>query len=100
QKLNNGLNVLLEIDVQGAINVMEQNLEGLFIFIAPPDKEVLHTRLKGRGTEPQEEIDRRIAAADLELKNMNKYDHVIVNDVLETAVLEIKDIIKARRVSL
>lgn len=91
-----GMNVLLEIDVQGALNVKNNFPDGVYIFIAPPDVETLHTRLVGRGTETLEEIQERVAAADAELALQNEYDYVVVNDVLDDAVEEIKEIIKAR----
>lgn len=100
EKLNDGKNVLLEIDVQGALHVKENFPEGIYIFIAPPDKETLHARLTGRGTESPEEIDRRVAAADQELAQQNKYDFVVINDELETAVQTIKDIIETRSVAV
>ncbi len=96
EKLNQGVNVLLEIDVQGALNVKKNFPEGIYIFIAPPDVETLYARLTGRGTENPEEIARRVDAATLELSKQNEYDYIVINDVLETAVEEVKEIIKAR----
>ncbi|MBE5039783.1 guanylate kinase [Ructibacterium gallinarum] len=100
EKLNAGKNVLLEIDVQGALHVKDNFPEGIYIFIAPPDKETLHERLTGRGTESPEEISRRIAAADQELAQQSKYDYVVINDVLENAVQTVKDIIETRSVAV
>lgn len=100
EKLDAGLNVLLEIDVQGALTVKEHFPDGMYIFISPPDKETLHNRLTGRGTEAPEDIARRIAAADAELAQQNEYDYVVINDVLETTVASIKDIIQTRSVVL
>lgn len=100
EKLETGINVLLEIDVQGALNVKERYPDGLYLFIAPPSKEILHERLRGRGTETSEEIAKRVAAADQELAQKNKYDKIVINDVLDDAVQEIKDIIKSRSVSI
>ncbi len=96
EQLNRGLNVLLEIDVQGALNVKKNFPGGVYIFIAPPDMEALYSRLKGRGTENPEEIARRVDAAALELSKQNEYDHRVINDTLERAVEEVKEIIKAR----
>ena len=64
EKLKQGTNVLLEIDVQGALNVKKICPDAVYIFIAPPDIETLHKRLNNRGTETQEEIRRRIDSAD------------------------------------
>lgn len=94
KSLQNGVNVLLEIDVQGALDVMHKVPGALSIFIAPPSVEVLHERLIGRGTESGEQIAARIAAADKELQAADKYDFVVVNDVLEKAVGDVKEIIQ------
>lgn len=100
EKLDAGINVVLEIDVQGALQVKKNFPSGICIFIAPPDIETLHIRLKGRGTETEEEIARRIAAAEWEMAQQGSYDYVIINDVLEDAVQSVKDIIQARSVVL
>lgn len=96
EQLELGRDVLLEIDVQGALNVKQNFPDGVYIFIAPPDKETLRKRLEGRGTENPEEIDRRVAAADLELSKQDEYDYVVVNGVVQDAVDQIKEIIKMR----
>ncbi len=96
ENLDHGRNVLLEIDVQGALDVKNNFPDGVYIFIAPPDVETLRTRLVGRATENPEEIARRVEAAGLELSKQNEYDHIVINDVLDQAVEEIKEIIKAR----
>ncbi len=98
EKLNEGKNVLLEIDVQGALNVKKNFPEGIYIFIAPPDVETLRSRLIGRGTEGREEIAKRVAAAEMELSKQEEYDYVVVNDVLDQAVQRVKDIIRLRSV--
>ncbi len=100
ETLNKGINVILEIEVQGALKVKENLPSAVSIFIAPPDLHTLHSRLKGRATETEEEISRRIAAAEWELKQQSHYDYVIINDVLENAVQSVKDIIQARSVVL
>ncbi len=100
EKLDMGKDVLLEIDVQGALSVRKNFPEGVYIFIAPPDVETLRRRLVGRGTESPEEIARRVAAADLELSKQDAYDYVVINDALEEAVQTVKDIIKARSAAL
>ena len=100
ERMNSGKNVLLEIEVQGALNVKEKFPEGIYIFIAPPSVEVLRERLQGRGTESEEEIEKRVAAAEAELAQKDKYDDIVINDVLEDAVASIEDIIEKRSVSL
>ncbi len=94
EKLACGTDVILEIDVQGAIKIMDTYDGGLFIFIAPPDFETLHARLEGRGSESKKQIERRIAAAKVELEAQHRYDYVVINDVLDKAVGTVKNIIK------
>lgn len=94
----NGIDVLLEIDVQGAINIMDRCNDAKFIFIAPPSFDTLRERLCGRGSEKAEEIENRVAAAHDELKMKEKYDYIVVNDILDTAVREIIDIIEGKDV--
>lgn len=98
ENLKCGLNVILEIDVQGALEVMKKCPDAVYIFIAPPDRETLMQRLIGRGTETEEQIKMRCDAAEAELEQQNKYDYVVVNDVLNDAVREIKSIIEGKNV--
>ena len=95
--LKEGMDVLLEIDVKGALSVMQNFEEGIYIFIAPPDEDTLINRLKNRGTESVEDIEKRLSAAKEELKFKDKYDYIVINDVLETAVSEVKEIILKER---
>lgn len=97
EQLEQGRDVLLEIDVQGALHVKKNFPQGLYIFIAPPDKSALLERLKNRGTESEEEILRRVSAAERELALEAEYDHVVVNDVLEDAVRELKNLIAQKK---
>lgn len=96
EKLANGFDVILEIDVQGAMKVMENRKDGIYIFIAPPDVDTLRKRLAGRGTESSEQINKRVAAAEAELKYKDKYNYVVVNNVLDDAVKDIKNIIERK----
>ena len=91
-KLEGG-DVILEIDVDGALNVKKVMPEAVLCMIAPPSKEELYARLKGRGTEDEAEIARRIARADYELSKSPEYDVVIINDDLETAVDKVEAIL-------
>ena len=93
---NEGKNVLLEIDVKGAANVFKKVPDVLSFFIAPPSVEELTNRLKGRGTEPDEVIATRVAAAVKELEYQNIYKYIVINDKLEDAVNEIRAIIKSK----
>lgn len=96
EKLAEGYDVLLEIDVQGAMKVMKRCPDGIYIFIAPPSIEALRDRLKGRGSETPEQIDKRVAAAETELELQNKYSYVVVNNVLDDAVRDVKNIIERK----
>ena len=91
-----GKNVLLEIDVKGAENVFKKVPDVISIFIAPPSVEELRNRLRGRGTESEEVINNRVSAASKELEYKKFYKFVVINDKLEDAVEEIRQIIKAR----
>ena len=81
-----GNQVILEIDVQGAFQVREKLPEAILVFIEPPSLEVLEKRLRGRGTEDEDTILRRMNAAKVELSRKEEYDIRLVNDDLETAV--------------
>lgn len=94
-RLEAGEDILLEIDTQGALNVMKVMPEGLFIFLLPPSLEELAARLKGRGTETEESLHRRLGAAVNEIKLATKYRYVVVNDEVEDAQETIANIIEA-----
>ena len=81
---------LVEIDVQGAAQLRELGIPGRYVFVAPPSFEVLHERLRGRGTESPEVLERRLRKARDEYEERVKYDHVVVNDDLDRAVAEIR----------
>ncbi|KRN46710.1 guanylate kinase [Weissella viridescens] len=92
-----GKDVLLEIEVQGALQVKEKMPEGAYIFLTPPDLQALKERLIMRGTEQPEVIERRVHAATKEIQMMANYDYAVVNDEVPLAVQRIKDIIKVER---
>ena len=94
-RLEAGEDILLEIDTQGALNVMKVMPEGLFIFLLPPSLEELAARLKGRGTETEESLHRRLGVAVDEIKLATKYRYVVVNDKVEDAQETIANIIEA-----
>jgi len=85
----------LEIDVQGAMKVMQQYPNAVTIFLSTPSPAEFERRLRARGTESEEVIQRRLATAEQELQLVNRYKYVVVNDQLETAVSEICEILKA-----
>lgn len=94
-RLEAGEDILLEIDTQGALNVMKAMPEGLYIFLLPPSLEELAARLKGRGTETEESLQRRLGAAVDEIRIAHNYRYVVVNDTVEKAADTIANIIKA-----
>lgn len=97
EKLGEGLNVLLEIEVEGAMKIKRQRPDALLIFVLPPSMAELRRRLEKRGTETEDVIDRRLAAAAREIEAARNYDYVIVNDDLERAVGDFIGIVNARR---
>lgn len=96
-ELDAGNSVILEIEAQGALKVMELAKAAVSIFIAPPDIETLYARLRGRGTEHEEEIAERVRAAEWEMAQSEKYDYRVVNDDIDTAVCEIENIMKSEK---
>lgn len=93
--LDKGINVILEIEVQGAMKIREKRPEALFVFIAPPSVAELTRRLKKRGTETDEVIAERVSQAAGEIAAAEKYDYIIVNDALEDAVSDFFAVIRA-----
>jgi guanylate kinase len=92
-----GRDVVLEIDVQGAAQVRDRVPEALLIFLAPPSVEELERRLRGRGTETEDRIRRRLETAHAELGETGWFDHVVVNDDLMRAADEVAAIIEGFR---
>lgn len=95
KQLANGNEVVLEIEVQGALQVREKMKDAIFIFIAPPSIDALYNRLKRRGTESEEIIKARIDKAKRELDLAYKYDYIVVNDTVDNAADRIMAIIRA-----
>lgn len=95
--LNSGIDVILVIDIQGAINIKKLVPSALFIFIMPPDMETLKKRLIERKTETKEKVIARFTEAYNEINNYNKYNYVVVNDKVESAVSKVKSIIQAEK---
>jgi len=93
--VNAGHNVILDIDVKGGINVKKQfGEDAISIFIAPPSIDELRKRLKGRGSDSDEEIEQRVGRAEYELGFQNEYDHVVINDTLSEAIVKIEQLMK------
>ena len=97
EKINKGIDVILEIEIQGAAKIKKLIPEALFIFIMPPSLKELVRRLKKRGTETNEKIIKRFNTAYKEVNEVTKYNYVVVNDKIETAVDKIESIIKAEK---
>ena len=94
KKLDEGRDVILEIEIQGALNVKKMFPDTLLLFVTPPNAEELKKRLVGRGTETMDVIESRMKRACEEAQGMENYDYLIVNDDLETCVEEMHEIIR------
>lgn len=99
-KMEQGINVILEIEVQGAMKVKKLCPDAVFIFIIPPSISELERRLRKRGTESDEVIAKRVAEAAGEIKKAVNYDYILVNAALEDAVEDFKSIIKAEKMKI
>lgn len=97
EKLEEGIDVLLEIDIEGALQIKEQFPEALFIFIMPPSMKELKSRLIKRGTETKEKLLERFSKAYQEINELTKYNYVVVNDTVENAVQKVEAILTAER---
>jgi len=93
QKLAKGKPVLLEIELEGARQIRQSFPEALQIFLAPPSLEELERRIRGRGTDSEIEIQRRLSRAEEELEAKNEFDAVVINDDLKIALAELEEII-------
>ena len=97
EMIDSGKNVILEIDIQGALKVKENFKEGVFIFILPPSMEELKQRIIKRGSETPESLMRRFKSAYQEINYISKYNYAVVNDVVDVAVSKIEGIITAEK---
>ena len=99
-KLAEGKDVILEIEVQGAMKIKQSCPEAVFVFILPPSVETLKERLEKRGTETADVIAKRVAEARGEIEKAYNYDYVIVNDDLDTAVSEFIKAVEAEKLTV
>ncbi len=97
QQLENGYDVILEIDVQGAMKVKQAFPDAVLMFITAPSMSEIKSRLIGRGTETMEQVEKRFATAFEEIKMIPQYDYVIINDVVDVAVHHMEAILEAER---
>lgn len=93
EMIDSGKNVILEIDIQGALKVKENSTEGVFIFILPPSMEELKYRITNRGTETPESLLERFNSAYKEINYISKYNYGVVNDTVDAAVMKIENIL-------
>lgn len=94
QERNKGKNVILEIDVQGGLQVIEKCSDCISIFVMPPSIDELRNRLSGRGTEREEVVNKRIDQAQREINQGSVYKYHVVNNEIETSIKEVSDILK------
>lgn len=94
--LNAGKHVILEIEVQGAMNVMKKCPDAVSIFILPPSIKELRRRLNKRGTETDDVIEKRLAQAEREIKMAENYDYIMINGELELAVQDLLSVIRSQ----
>ncbi|WP_022775501.1 guanylate kinase [Butyrivibrio sp. AE2015] len=95
EKLSQGIDVILEIEIQGALQIKEQYKDAVLLFVMPPSAQVLEKRLRGRGTETDEVIAKRLARAKEEAVGIEKYDYIVVNDDLDECVEKVHEIISS-----
>ncbi len=95
--LNKGIDVVLEIDTQGALEVKSKMPEAVLIFIVPKDLDTLHSRLVGRGTESEEQVAKRFGKAQGEIAQAIDYDYLLINDKIEQCAAQFINIIEAER---
>ena len=99
ETMDSGIDVILDIDVQGAEQLKKKYKGGVYIFVLPPSLEALGERLQKRMVNSKEEIEKRLKVAAKEIKRYREYDYVIVNNILEDALKELSAIIISKRVS-
>lgn len=97
ESVDQGLDCLLNIDVQGAEQVRRSLPDGIFIFLMPPSMQTLEERLRKRGTDSEEIIAKRLKEAEREMDSAEKYDYIVINDDLDSAVKTIESIITAEK---
>ena len=93
--LDEGVDVVLDIDVQGAMNVKKAMPEAVMVFVLPPSYEELEKRLRRRGTEDEQTLQCRLQTAAKEIELVERYDYIIVNDDLGTAIMQLKSVLTA-----
>jgi len=92
--LTRGQNLLFDVDVKGALSIKERYASALLVFIRPPSREALEARLRARSTEDEATVLRRLARTDMELELGGQFDHQVVNEVLDRALAETKEVVE------
>lgn len=100
EKLSQGIDVILEIEVQGAMKVKEKYPQGVFLFVLPPSMQELRNRIIGRGTETMEIIEERLKTAAWEFDHISNYDYILLNNDIDEAVKDFENIIAAEKVKV
>lgn len=100
EQLDKGFDVVLEIDVKGALSVMQRYPEAISIFVSPQDRDTLASRLKGRGSERPEDLERRISEAAAEIQQANLYDYIVVNNDVTECAEDVISIVRAEKCSV
>lgn len=99
EQLEQGKNVILEIEVQGALQVKERYKEAILIFLTPPNIIELRRRLENRATETLEKINMRMKRAKEEIRLIDKYDYIVINEIVEEVVFSINNIVESEKMS-
>lgn len=97
EQLQAGKNVVLEIEIQGALNIKKMFPEAVLMFIMPPDAKSLESRLRGRGTEDEATIEARLARASQESQGVEAYDYIVINDQVDDCVERINSIVMCEK---
>lgn len=97
ENISRGYAVLLDIEVQGAVQILEKRSDAVSVFLCPPSLKVLENRLRGRGTDSEEKIQDRLATARREYAQMSRYTYIVINDDADTAARELDAIITAEK---
>jgi guanylate kinase len=100
KSVDQGIDIVLEIEVKGALKVKEKYPECILIFITPPNFDELKRRIETRGTESSDIIEKRLSESKEEFKNVKSYDYLVVNDSLDRAVRDVITIIKAEKLKI
>lgn len=96
-RLDAGKDIILEIEMQGALQIKEKHPDSVLIFLLPPSIDELRDRLKKRGSEPPEQIEKRISRAKEEIQYIEKYDYLVINDVIEKTIDIVHNIVQSEK---